>query len=108
RARIACSSAESTSPGGSDLIRACTYVSAAKYIRGSRRPEIFHSVRSMSHATPQPRTSRTDAGHLIAALAERLQVPFEQVDEIYWEQVDRLAADARIHDFLVVLALRNA
>ena len=62
----------------------------------------------MSLATPRPRTSRTNAGHLIAALAEQLQVPFEQVDEIYWEQVDRLAADARIQDFLVVLALRNA
>ena len=62
----------------------------------------------MSLATPQPRASRTDAAHLVAALAERMQVPFEQVDEIYWEQVDRLAADARIHDFLAVLALRNA
>src|SRR5689334_20316721 len=81
---------------------------AATYILGSRFPEIVHSVRSMSLATPQPRTSRTNARHLIEALAERLQVPIEQVDEIYWEQVDRLAADARIHDFLAVLALRNA
>ena len=50
-----------------------------------------------------------DAEHrvVIARLSDNLNVPVDEVREIYWEQLDRLAAEARIPSFLTVLAVRN-
>ena len=47
-----------------------------------------------------------DADHeqVIAGLAEQLRVPFHKVSEVYWDQLQRLAAGARIPNFLSVLA----
>ena len=56
----------------------------------------------------KPRSSTQDVEHLIAALSEELHVPAQRVGEVYWEQLDLLASEARIPDFLGVLALRNA
>jgi hypothetical protein len=62
----------------------------------------------MSRADCRPKRSTKDAEHLIAALSEQLHIPAKQVGEIYWKQLDLLTAQARIHDFVGVLALRNA
>jgi hypothetical protein len=37
-----------------------------------------------------------------------LRVPAHQVREIYSAQLERLASETRIDDFLIVLAVRNA
>jgi hypothetical protein len=44
---------------------------------------------------------------VIARLSRELQVPLQEVREIYGAQLERLAADARIQSFLGVLATRN-
>jgi hypothetical protein len=41
-------------------------------------------------------------------LSQQLRLPAHQVREIYSAQLDRLASEARIDDFLTVLAVRNA
>jgi hypothetical protein len=62
----------------------------------------------MSHAKSKPESSPEDAAHLIKALSEELHVPAQQVGEVYCNQLSILAAEARIQDFVGVLALRNA
>ena len=62
----------------------------------------------MGHQPYKRSGSRGDVEHLIATLSEHLDIPAQQVGEIYWEQLERLSADARIPDFLIILALRNA
>jgi hypothetical protein len=49
-----------------------------------------------------------DTGDPIAALSAQLHMPPQQVREIYTAQLDRLAGEARIEDFLTILAIRNA
>ena len=49
-----------------------------------------------------------DTGDPITTLSEQLRVPAHQVREIYSAQLERLASEARIDDFLTVLAVRNA
>jgi len=44
---------------------------------------------------------------VIARLSHKLHVPLHEVREIYGEQLERLAADARVQSFVSVLALRN-
>jgi Protein of unknown function (DUF3562) len=44
---------------------------------------------------------------VIARLSDDLDVPLDEVGEIYREQLDRLAAGARIRSFLPLLAARN-
>jgi hypothetical protein len=44
---------------------------------------------------------------VVARLSHELQVPLHEVREIYGAQLERLAAQARIHNFLGVLATRN-
>jgi Protein of unknown function (DUF3562) len=46
-------------------------------------------------------------GHAIARLSHELQVPLDEVGEIYRAQLARLGADAQILSFLGVLATRN-
>jgi hypothetical protein len=46
-------------------------------------------------------------GGVIARLSHQLQVPLHEVSAIYGAQLERLAAGARIQNFLGVLALRN-
>jgi hypothetical protein len=43
----------------------------------------------------------------VAGLSEELHVPVGEVREIYRQQLNRLAAGARIQSFLSVLATRN-
>ncbi len=49
-----------------------------------------------------------DTGDPVTTLSEQLRVPAHQVREIYSAQLQRLASEARIDDFLTVLAVRNA
>ncbi len=51
--------------------------------------------------------SQIDVGALIAELSIELDVSREQAGEIFRAQLSRLSAEARIRDFLPVLALRN-
>jgi hypothetical protein len=55
------------------------------------------------------RTVNSGAGHapILSALSQRLHVLVDAVDAIYTEELARLAAHARIHSFLNVLALRH-
>jgi hypothetical protein len=62
----------------------------------------------MSQIAARPNTRRTDIGHLIEVLSERLQIPADKVHQTYREELNRLSAQARIPDFLPLLALRNA
>jgi len=49
----------------------------------------------------------TEHGRLVASLSDELHMPIHEVGAIYREQLDRLAAQARIQSFLSVLAVRN-
>jgi hypothetical protein len=49
----------------------------------------------------------TDHVGAIATLSNELQVPVHEIGEIDRKQFDRLAVQARIPNFLVVLAMRN-
>ncbi|MGA2779193.1 MAG: DUF3562 domain-containing protein [Steroidobacteraceae bacterium] len=44
---------------------------------------------------------------VVASLSDELNMPEQEVDEIFTREFDRLAAQARIPTFLVVLAMRN-
>jgi hypothetical protein len=48
-----------------------------------------------------------DDARAVAALSEKLQLPERQVVEIYKIEFERLAEQARIPNFLSVLAMRN-
>ena len=54
-------------------------------------------------------TSHLETDHLgaIATLSNELKVPAQEVGAIYKNQFDRLAVQARITNYLVVLAMRN-
>ncbi len=41
----------------------------------------------------------------IATLSDRLHLPVQEVRQVYLQELDRLEAQARIHNFLGVLAL---
>ena len=49
-----------------------------------------------------------DQVRAIAMISDKLQLPVGEVSEIYRKEFDRLAVQARIPTFLVVLAMRNA
>ena len=53
--------------------------------------------------------SRLESDHVrvIASLSDKLKIPEHEVDAIYKREFDRLALQARIPTFLVVLAMRN-
>jgi hypothetical protein len=53
-----------------------------------------------------PRIQDDDA-RAVAALSEKLNLPEREVVEIYRIEFDRLAEQARIPNFLSVLAMRN-
>jgi hypothetical protein len=48
-----------------------------------------------------------DDARAVAALSEKLNLPEREVVEIYKIEFDRLAEQARIPNFLSVLAMRN-
>jgi len=50
---------------------------------------------------------QTDHFGAIATFANELKVPMQEVGAIFESQFDRLAVQARITNFLVVLAMRN-
>jgi len=50
---------------------------------------------------------QTDHLGAIATLADELKVPVQEVGAIFKSQFDRLAVQARITNYLVVLAMRN-
>ena len=43
----------------------------------------------------------------IVALSEQLTVPLQQVQQLYQQEFSKLAAQARVHSFLGILALRQ-
>lgn len=45
--------------------------------------------------------------HLIAALARDLNASVDEVDRVFREQFAQLCSQARIHQFVVTLAVRN-
>ncbi len=57
-------------------------------------------------ASPSPDPTGEPRG-VIARLSHALQVPLQEVREIYGTQLERLGSDARVRNFLGVLALRN-
>ncbi len=46
-----------------------------------------------------------DSSQTIAQLSEKMQVPLDQIQAIYADEVDRLAAEARIQQFVSILAI---
>ena len=50
---------------------------------------------------------KADDFSAIATLSNELKIPVSEVGVIYKNQFDRLAVQARITNFLVVLAMRN-
>jgi len=50
---------------------------------------------------------KTEHAHLIAHLSDELNVPAQDVDLVFREQIDHLAAEARITSFIGVLAVRR-
>jgi uncharacterized protein (DUF2126 family) len=48
-----------------------------------------------------------DRAKTIKALSDKLQVPVQEVGEIYRMEFDRLAREARIPTYLAVLAMSN-
>jgi hypothetical protein len=57
-------------------------------------------------ASPSPDPAGDPRG-VIARLSHALQVPLQEVREIYGMQLQRLGVEARVRNFLAVLALRN-
>jgi hypothetical protein len=58
-------------------------------------------------AASQSLNPTSEHGGVIARLSHELQVPLQEVREIYGTQLERLGVDARVRNFLAVLALRN-
>jgi len=58
-------------------------------------------------AASQSQDPAAEHGEVIARLSNQLQIPLHEVREVYGAQLNRLATDARIANFLGVLALRN-
>ncbi len=57
-------------------------------------------------ASPSPDPAGDPRG-VIARLSHALQVPLQEVREIYGTQLQRLGVEARVRNFLGVLALRH-
>jgi hypothetical protein len=55
-------------------------------------------------STPKAGAS-SDLSQTIRHLSEQMQVPLERIQEIYAREVNRLTAEARLHQFVGVLAL---
>jgi hypothetical protein len=49
-----------------------------------------------------------DTGDPVVTLSKKFHIPAQQAQEVYSSQFERLSVDARIDDFLTVLAIRNA
>lgn len=45
--------------------------------------------------------------HLVAALARDLNVSIDEVDGVFREEFEQLSSQARVHQFVVTLAVRN-
>jgi hypothetical protein len=45
--------------------------------------------------------------HLVVARARDLNASVDEVDGVFREQFERLSSQARIHQFIVALAVRN-
>ena len=58
----------------------------------------------MSAAELQP-ARPSDLLQAITHLSEKTEVPVQEIEAIYSQEVDRLAADARIKTFVGILAL---
>ncbi len=56
-----------------------------------------------------PNHFKLENNHLqsIKALAEELDLPMEEVSQIYASTLESLKKSARIHDYLIVLASKN-
>jgi Protein of unknown function (DUF3562) len=58
--------------------------------------------------TPLHQTNpHTEHAHVIAHLSDELNIPAQDVDMVFREQIDHLAAGARIKTFIGVLAVRR-
>ena len=78
---------------------------------GSVCAPVGEGVPQFVRAEPKraPQVSRSIDAELraVAGISEELHVPMGEVREIYRQQLNRLAAGARIQSFLGVLATRN-
>lgn len=54
-----------------------------------------------AHTTP----AGTELAQAIAHISEKMQIPLDEVHEIYSCEVSRLAAEARLHQFVSILAI---
>jgi len=59
----------------------------------------------MSADSIQTAQASGDLSQTIAHLSEKMQVPLDRIQEIYAGEVDRLAAAARIQQFVSILAI---
>jgi Protein of unknown function (DUF3562) len=50
----------------------------------------------------------TEHANVIKALSDELHIPVQQVGTVFSQELHRLAAQARVQAFLVLLATRNA
>lgn len=57
--------------------------------------------------TSRPVEMDTSEVRAIAALSARLHLPVHEVQRVYVKEFDRLKSQARIHNFLAVLALNS-
>ncbi len=51
------------------------------------------------------RASASDLFQTITHLSEEMQVPFDEIQEIYTSEVNQLTAEARIQQFVSLLAI---
>lgn len=59
------------------------------------------------NADSNPGGSASELSRTIRHLSEKMQVPLERIEEIYTGEVNRLTAEARLQQFVGVLALHR-
>jgi hypothetical protein len=67
-----------------------------------RQTDIQMTVAPVHKANPSEARA-----HLVAALARDLNVSVDEVGGVFREQFEQLSSQARIHQFVVTLAVRN-
>jgi hypothetical protein len=59
----------------------------------------------MSADSAQTAQASSDLSQTMTHLSKKMQVPLDRIHEIYAGEVNRLAAEARIHQFVSILAI---
>lgn len=68
---------------------------------------VLADVIAIMSSTVPPTEPTADHGHVVAAIADELRIPIDEVHGVYREELRRLDAQARIRQFIPTLAARS-